>query len=62
MVREPFYYFTTTKYIGAFFFWVIKGFKLSFKAMLSDTYDKRNLSVGYVIQLLIAGVVICFLL
>jgi hypothetical protein len=62
MVREPFYYFTTTKWIGAFFLWVIKGFKLSFKTMLSETYDKRNLLVGYVIQLLMAGVVIYFLL
>lgn len=61
MVREPFYYFTTTKWTGAFFFWLINCFKLRFKTMLSETYDKRNLLAGYVIQLLIAIVVIYFL-
>lgn len=62
MVREPFYYFTTTKWTGAFFFWLINGFKLSFKTMLYESYNKRNMWAGYIIQLLIAGVVIYFLL
>jgi hypothetical protein len=60
MVREPFYYLKTAEWTGAFFFWMINGFKVSFKTMLYETYNKRNLLAGYIIQLLIAGIVIYF--
>lgn len=62
MVREPFYYLLTAKWTGAFFFWLLNGFKGSYKTMLYEKYDRRNIWAGYIIQILIFGLLIYILL
>jgi hypothetical protein len=53
MAREPFFYTLTSKWVGAFIFWLLYRFKGSYKSMLVDKYYKRNIWVGYFIQLFI---------
>ena len=51
-VFEPFYFYKTRKWIGAFFFWIIKGCKGKITSENIPEKNKRNLWAGYIISLL----------
>lgn len=58
MAREPFAAKLTSIWIGATFFWIFKGFRGSFKELITKEYETRNLVVGYFITLLVAVIII----
>jgi hypothetical protein len=60
MAREPFAEILGTKWTGAAFFWLLKGFKGKYNEQLIPKYDKRNLWTGYIINLLFFGALYYF--
>ena len=58
MAKEPFAAKLTSIWIGAVFFWIFKGFKGSFKELVTKKYETRNLVAGYIITLLVAIIII----
>lgn len=46
----------TSLWIGGFFFWIIKGFKGKLRDQFILQFEKRNIWSGYVIQLLLVGI------
>jgi hypothetical protein len=48
------------EYTGAFFFWMIKGFKGKLSTQLIDKNYKRNLYTGYIINLAVFISIIVF--
>lgn len=60
MAKEPFAAYLTCLWTGGFFFWMIKGFKGPFSAMLTEEKRKRNFRVGYL--LLTLGLILIFML
>jgi hypothetical protein len=58
MARESFAAKLTSIWIGAFFFWIFKGFKGSFKELITKEYESRNVIVGYIITLIVAIIII----
>lgn len=61
MAKEPFAARLTTIWIGGLFFWMLKLFRGSFSEQISEKFEKRNLLVGYISQLLALGCIIYFL-
>lgn len=52
MAREAFVEKLTSKWTGAAFFWVLNGFQGKYSDQLRPEHDKRNIWIGYVINLL----------
>jgi hypothetical protein len=52
MVREPFATRLTAIWIGGIFFWMLNGFRGSFSDQILEKNEKRNISVGYVLELI----------
>ncbi|MFL9482855.1 hypothetical protein ACI6Q2_08745 [Chitinophagaceae bacterium LWZ2-11] len=48
--------------IGAFFFWLLSGFQGDYKSRLDKKFNKRNMWTGYLITLVIAGLIYWFLI
>ena len=61
MAREPFVEKLTNKWIGAAFFWAIHFFKGRYTDYLDPKFDKKNTVTGYIINLIILGLIIFFL-
>jgi len=51
MNSEPFAARLTSIWIGGFFFWTLSGFRGQFSEIISEKYEKRNMWMGYIIQL-----------
>jgi hypothetical protein len=60
MARELFASKLISIWMGAFFFWMLKGFKGSYQNMISEKYETRNSWVGYFFQLLCAAGLVYF--
>ena len=60
MAKEPFAEKLSSIWIGAAFFWIIKGFKSSYKEQLKPEYKNRNLWMGYVLSLLVFTAIVYF--
>jgi hypothetical protein len=52
MAKEPFASKLTSIWIGAFFFWMIKGFRGKYEEQLVKELESRNVWTGYFISLL----------
>jgi hypothetical protein len=61
MVREPFATRLTAIWIGGMFFWILNGFRGSFSDQISEKNEKRNLLVGYILELIFLIVLIYLL-
>ncbi|MCC9017927.1 hypothetical protein [Flavobacterium lipolyticum] len=57
MAREPFAAKLTSIWIGGFFFWAIKGFKGNMNEQFTEKYELRNVWTGYLITLLVIGII-----
>jgi hypothetical protein len=53
MARDPFAAKLSSIWIGAIFFWIIKGFRNKLNEQFSKQYEKRNFVAGYIIQVMI---------
>jgi hypothetical protein len=51
-----------SNWIGGFFFWVIKGFKGRLSDYYSEQTQKRNVLIGYIIQVIILITCVYFFL
>jgi hypothetical protein len=52
MAREPFAEKLTSKWIGAAFFWLLKGFSGKYSDLLITQYDRRNMWTGYILNII----------
>lgn len=56
MAKEPFAARLTCLWIGAFFYWVLHGFRGGLRRQINSKYDNRNMWTGYIIMLIIVGI------
>ncbi|WGK93942.1 MULTISPECIES: hypothetical protein [Flavobacterium] len=61
MAKEPFAAKLTSLWIGGFFFWILKGFKGKITDLFVKEYENRNVWVGYMITLILAGIIVYLL-
>jgi hypothetical protein len=54
MIREPF----ANKWIGAAFFWLLKGFRGKYSDLLIAQYDRRNMWTGYILSIIFFIIII----
>jgi hypothetical protein len=52
MAKEPFAARLTSIWLGGVFFWLLKGFKGSYKEQISEKYEQRNMWTGYLLMIL----------
>jgi len=62
MAREPFAEKLTSKWAGAAFFWLLKGFQGKYQDQFIPKYDKRNLWTGHILNIIFFGTVFYFLI
>jgi hypothetical protein len=58
MAKEPFAATLTCSWIGAAFFWIIGGFKSTYKFYLDETSSERNMWTGYALTIIILAIFI----
>jgi len=58
MAKEPVAEQLTSIWIGGIFFWLLSGFKTTFKEQLKAENKKRNMLTGYILQLIVIGFII----
>ena len=61
MAKEPFAAIFTSRWIGGFFFWIIKGFRGKLIEQFEKEYESRNVWVGYFITLISVSLIVYFL-
>ncbi|WP_428231619.1 hypothetical protein [Flavobacterium sp.] len=62
MAKEPFAAQLTSLWIGAFFFWMIKGFRGKLSDQFILQFEKRNIWIGYCIQLFFIVIIINYII
>ena len=60
MAREPLDAKLTSIWLGALFFWTIKGFRGKFSDLLSEKSEDRNMWTGYTISLLAFATIVYY--
>jgi hypothetical protein len=60
-VSEPFAVRLTLKWIGGFFFWLLKGFRGKFSDIIAEKYNNRNMIVGFIIELIVLIAIVYYL-
>lgn len=59
MAREPFSARLTCIWAGAFFFFMLTGFRGGIRKQLNTGYENRNFWAGYLLSLLLLTTIIC---
>ncbi|MBV4358617.1 hypothetical protein [Pinibacter aurantiacus] len=60
MANEPIFQKLTSKWLGAAFYWLLKGFAGKYSEQLKPEYKHRNIWTGYIINLLVFGALVYF--
>jgi hypothetical protein len=60
MAREPFAAHLTSIWIGALFFWLMKGLKGKFSEQLKKEFENRNMWTGYLISVIAFAAIVYY--